>query len=73
MTTKQKTLKNLVKKHATGGPPVGNEFTTRDWEKAAGISNSHADKQLKALVASGELTVRKGKVGFKSGNIYKPV
>lgn len=73
MTTKQKMLQKLASKHSTGGPPVGDEFTITEYQDASGKSNSWANKELARMVRDGFLTTRKGRVGNRQGNIYKPV
>ena len=72
MTTKNKALKKLAQKHAVGGPPVGDEFTVKEWEDETGVSQSRAHQQLSQMVARGEITKRFGRVGSRRTNIYKP-
>jgi Fic family protein len=71
-TAKQKMLNKLAEKHALGGPPEGDEFVVADWAETTGLSNSQANKNLGELVSDGHLTMRVGRVGKRTGNIYKP-
>jgi hypothetical protein len=71
--TKNKALKKLAEKYATGGPPTEDEFTVSDWCDATGLSNSHAAKQLRTMRSAGEVTHRTGKINGRVANIYRPV
>lgn len=70
---KMKMLKELASKHLNLEPPSNDEFITRDWCEATGLSYAQADRVLKNMVGLGDLTSRKGRVNGRPGNIYKPV
>lgn len=59
------------------GPPKGDEFTLYDYlegykrKNETNISIPGATKQLSKMVESGVLTMRKGRVNGKQGNIYR--
>lgn len=71
-------IDKLLAEMPNDGPPVGDEFTIYQYLEAykrrngAEISLSGAKKHLDKMISTNQVSVRKGRVNGKQGNIYKP-
>ena len=68
----------LIEEVGDNGPPRDDEFTAQDFlirqrdKLGHSVDPANVTRHLNKLVSSGALTVRKGWVNSKSGNVYKP-
>jgi hypothetical protein len=77
MKTNLDKLDALIAELPDNGPPEGDEFTVAEYMERRKFPDTPTGKQsayreLDAFLASGKLTVRKGRVGKREGNIYAP-
>ena len=59
------------------GPPTGDEFTVTQWMERRGLTDGpigqqQAYRELRKLIAQGNIKSRTGKIGSRQGNIYVP-
>ena len=77
MKTNLEALDKLIMEMPYEGPPRDGEYTTYDYrdkyEEHNGVALSlpAAQRHLKRMEAEGLVTMRKGRVNGKQGNIYK--
>ena len=76
-TTKKNKLQKLAESYVTAGPPEGDEFTIYEYMEAVGgdkpMNIKTAQPHLTDMVNKGVLSVRKGRVNGRRGNIYREI
>jgi hypothetical protein len=77
MKTNLDKLDALIAQLPDNGPPRGEEFTVAEYMKRRSFPDNPTGKQaayreLDAFLEAGKITVRKGLVGKREGNIYAP-
>ena len=77
MTSKLDAIDKLLAEEPYAGPPREDEFTIQDFiqrfkeKNNQSLSHPGASKRLDKMIEAGMVTMRKGRVSTKQGNIYR--